>query len=107
MNTLVIDIGGSNVKLWRSESCKDKFHSGRKLTPSQFVRRVRQHLNGETFDRISIGYPGDVLYGRVHNEPYNLGKGWTDFDFSEAFGIPTRVMNDACMQALGSYEGGR
>lgn len=107
MNTLVIDIGGSNVKLWYTESLKEKIPSGRNFTPREFVRGVKQHIDDKAFERISIGYPGDVLYGRVHQEPYNLGKGWVDFDFSEAFGIPARVMNDACMQALGSYEGGR
>ncbi len=107
MKTLVIDIGGSNVKLWHSESQREKFRSGRMLTPQEFVRRVKQHIADERIDRIAIGYPGDVLFGRVAKEPYNLGHGWVDFDFTEAFGVPTRLMNDACMQALGSYEGGR
>lgn len=106
MNTLVIDIGGSNVKLWFTESHRVKFRSGRRMTPREFVHGVKEQLRGHKIDRISIGYPGEVLHGRPVKEPYNLGKGWIDFDFAEAFAMPG-VMNDACMQALGSYEGGR
>jgi predicted NBD/HSP70 family sugar kinase len=108
MNTLVIDIGGSNVKLWRTEeSEKIKFESGPDLTPDRLVHLVEKYLKGWKYDRVSIGYPGDVLHGHPAEEPYNLGNGWIGFDFAKAFGAPLKVMNDACMQALGSYEGGR
>jgi len=108
MNTLVVDIGGTNVKVWKTgEGDKLKFPSGDQLTPAVLVERVRQAAAEWSFDRISLGYPGHVLNGRPSADPYNLGQGWTDFDFERAFGVPVRIMNDACMQALGSYEGGR
>lgn len=108
MVTLVIDIGGTNVKLWKTgESDKVKFRSGKKLTPTRLVRQVLEQTEGMEFDRISIGYPGEIVNGRPVAEPINLGTGWTDFDYAEAFGRPLRIMNDACMQALGGYEGGR
>ena len=108
MNTLVIDIGGSHVKLWRSsESEKLRFDSGQSLTPKELVRSVEKQLNGWTYDRVSIGYPGDVLHGHPAEEPYNLGSGWVGFDFAKVLKAPVKIMNDACMQALGSYEGGR
>ena len=108
MNTLVIDIGGTNVKLWKTgEGDKVKFPSGKDLTPQGLVGGAREAATGWAFNRVSIGYPGDVLHGRPTAEPYNLGNGWVEFDFAAAFGCPVRIMNDACMQALGSYEGGR
>jgi len=108
MNTLVIDIGGTNVKLWKTgESDKVKFPSGKTLTPEGLVEGARKAATGWAFDRVSIGYPGDVRHGRPTADPYNLGPGWVEFDFTNAFGCPVRIMNDACMQALGSYEGGR
>jgi polyphosphate glucokinase len=108
MNTLVIDIGGTNVKLWRTrESEKLKFESGRELTPHRFAESVKSELGDWHYDRVSIGYPGDVLNGHPSHEPYNLGKGWVDFDYAKEFNAPVKIMNDACMQALGSYEGGR
>jgi len=108
METLVIDIGGRNVKVWRTgESDKVKFRSGRKLTPQIFLQGVQREIEGMHFDRISIGFPGSVVNGRPAAEPINLGPGWVEFDFADAFGCPLRIMNDACMQALGSYEGGR
>jgi polyphosphate glucokinase len=111
MNILVIDIGGTNVKIWKTDEFdKVKFPSGKQLTPQQLVDDIRR-ITGEEetwkFDRVSIGYPGDVLNGHPSAEPWNLGNGWVDFDFAQAFGCPVRIMNDACMQALGSYEGGR
>jgi polyphosphate glucokinase len=108
MNTLVIDIGGTNVKLWRTgESDKVKFRSGKKLTPESLIKGVRSATAKTEFDRISIGYPGDIVNGAIVAEPFNLGPGWLGFDFTAAFDCPIRMMNDACMQALGSYEGGK
>ena len=108
MNTLVIDIGGSNVKLWRTGfSEKLKFESGPELTPKKFAQIVREQIGDWQYDRVSIGYPGDVQLGQPAAEPYNLGPGWVGFDFPKLFGAPVKIMNDACMQALGSYEGGR
>jgi polyphosphate glucokinase len=105
---LAIDIGGSHVKTRVSGRREMRqFESGPKLTPKQMVTRVHE-LNGDLkFDAVSIGYPGVVVHGKIVAEPYNLGRGWVGFDFRKAFGRPTHVMNDAAMQALGSYEGGR
>jgi polyphosphate glucokinase len=81
--------------------------SGPTLTPRQMVSRVLRLIGDLKYDAVSIGYPGVVVHGKIVNEPYNLGKGWVGFDFRKAFGRPTLVMNDAAMQAIGSYEGGR
>jgi polyphosphate glucokinase len=105
---LAIDIGGSHVKtrvFGRREV--RQFESGPDLTPRQMVARVHAMTGDWTYDAVSIGYPGVVLHGKVIAEPHNLGHGWVGFDFRKAFGRPTRVMNDAAMQAVGSYEGGR
>src|SRR5882757_7834857 len=105
---LVIDVGGSHVKT-RVSSHRDmrQFESGPTLTPRRMVSKVLA-LNGDlTYDVISIGYPGVVVHGNIITEPFNLGRGWVGFDFRKAFGRPTHVMNDAAMQAIGSYEGGR
>jgi polyphosphate glucokinase len=108
MNVLVVDIGGTNIKLWMTgEADKTKFPSSKELTPEALVERVKQTAADWSFERVSVGYPGDVLNGQPAADPYNLGPGWTDFDFARAFGVPVRIMNDACMQALGGYEGGR
>jgi predicted NBD/HSP70 family sugar kinase len=108
MNTLVIDIGGSNVKLWRTgEPEKVKVESGKEMTPAKLVEEVREALRGWPYERVSIGYPGDVVNGQPAAEPYNLASGWVGFDYAGALGAPVKLMNDACMQALGSYEGGR
>jgi polyphosphate glucokinase len=105
---LAIDIGGSHVKMrvfGRREM--RQFESGPDLTPRQMVAQVHE-LTGEwIYDAVSIGYPGVVLHGKVVAEPHNLGKGWVGFDFRKAFGRPAHVLNDAAMQAVGSYEGGR
>jgi polyphosphate glucokinase len=84
-----------------------EFESGPKLSARQMVARVHDVLGDWSFSRVSIGYPGVVMHGRIVAEPHNLGKGWVGFDFEAAFGRPTRVINDASMQAIGSYEGGR
>ena len=108
MNILVIDIGGTNVKIWTSgEEEKLKFPSGKTLTPVELIKKVRDITADWQIDRVSIGYPGEVRNGRPVAEPWNLGDGWVEFDYAEHFKCPVRMMNDACMQALGSYEGGR
>jgi predicted NBD/HSP70 family sugar kinase len=108
MNILVIDIGGTHVKLWRTEEAeKTKFPSGKDLTPEALIEGVREATRDWPIERVSIGYPGDVRNGRPVADPYNLAPGWVDLDFGHIFDCPTRMMNDACMQALGSYEGGR
>ena len=105
---LVIDIGGSNVKLMISSRTKRrKFPSGRSLTPGKFVTETKKAVTDWKFDAIAIGFPAPVKRGKIAMEPKNLGKGWTRFDFQKAFGKPVRIMNDAAMQALGSYRGGR
>jgi hypothetical protein len=105
---LVIDIGGSNVKLMISSRAKRrKFPSGSKLTPRQLIAKTKAAVADWKFDAIAIGFPAPVINGRIAVEPKNLGKGWRRFDFRKAFGKPVRVMNDAAMQALGSYHGGR
>ncbi|HWZ64048.1 MAG TPA: ROK family protein [Steroidobacteraceae bacterium] len=105
---LVIDVGGTHVK-FRIEphGRTQKFDSGPKLGPKRMVRRILERLEGAPYDAVSIGYPGLVLRGRITAEPYNLGKCWTAFNFSAAFGVPVRIVNDAAMQAIGSYRGGR
>jgi polyphosphate glucokinase len=105
---LVIDIGGSNVKLMISSRAKRrKFPSGPRLTPRQFIAKTKAAVADWKFDAIALGFPAPVKNGRIAVEPKNLGKGWRRFDFRKAFGKPVRVMNDAAMQALGSYHGGR
>ena len=105
---LVVDVGGNNVKIRHSGSAeKRKAPSGPAMTPSEMVEKVCKLAADWSFDRISVGCPGPVANDRLLIEPVNLGKGWVDFDFAAAFGKPTRVINDAAMQALGSYEGGK
>ena len=107
MNVLTVDIGGTNVKFLASaESEARRFPSGRTLTPRKMVSGVRKMTRDWKYDHISIGYPGPVFRGRPITEPANLGDGWVAFDFSAAFDHPVRVINDAAMQALGSYRGG-
>jgi hypothetical protein len=104
---LVIDVGGSNVKLMISRAQRRKFKSGPKLTPRAMVAQVKLLVADWEFDAISIGFPSPVRDGRIVSEPKHLGKGWTRFDFKEALGKPVRIVNDAAMQALGSYHGRR
>ncbi len=104
---LVLDIGGSHVKAAFSDSPKEhKLTSGADLTPARMVKGLARLLHGETYDKVAMGYPGLVVQGRIAREPHNLGAGWLGFDFDGAFGRPVRVVNDAAMQALGSYRGG-
>jgi polyphosphate glucokinase len=105
---LVIDIGGTHVKLGLSGSLRrPKLPSGPKLTPQMLVQSVSEAVARWSFDAISIGYPGPVRDGKPVEDPRNLGPGWVRFDFVKAFGKPVRLVNDAAMQALGSYRGGR
>ena len=105
--TLVIDIGGNSVKLLvTGETDPRKFPSGPKLTPRLLVSGVLKLTEDWKYDAVSIGYPGRVRGNRPVTEPHNLGRGWTKFDFEAAFGRPVKVMNDAAMQALGSYKNG-
>jgi predicted NBD/HSP70 family sugar kinase len=104
---LVLDIGGSHVKAAFSDNPREiRVPSGPKLTPVRMVRDLARRLKGERYDAVAIGYPGLVTRGQIAREPHNLGTGWVGFDFHEAFGRPVRVVNDAAMQALGSYRGG-
>jgi len=108
MNVLAIDVGGTHVKvLATGQPASRRFSSGPTLTPQQMVDEVKKLVEDWPYDAISIGYPGPVVNGRITAEPYNLASGWVGFDFEKAFGRPVRILNDAAMQALGSYEGGR
>lgn len=105
---LVVDIGGSHVKLRAtSQGTARKFDSGPTLTPKMMVAGVHRLTRGWQYDVVSIGYPGPVLHGRPVQEPHNLARGWVGFDYEAAFGRPVKIVNDAAMQALGSYESGR
>jgi polyphosphate glucokinase len=108
MNIAVLDIGGSSLKLWTPRAREpDRIETGESFTPDDSVRETRRAFGNDTPDRIFIGYPGLVRWGQPAEEPTNLGTGWVGFDFAQAFGRPARIMNDAEMQALGGYEGGR
>lgn len=108
MKVLVIDIGGNSVKLLATGKTEPrKFPSGPTLTPRQMVSNVLKLTEDWKYDVVSIGYPGRVRDNRPSAEPVNLGKGWARFDYEKAFGVPVKVMNDAAMQALGSYQGGK
>jgi polyphosphate glucokinase len=105
---LVIDVGGTHVKVRVSGGREErKIDSGPTMTASKMVRAVKGMVSDWEYDAISIGYPGPVIHGRPVQEPHNLGRGWVGFDFHKAFGRPVQMINDAAMQALGSYKGGR
>jgi polyphosphate glucokinase len=105
---LVVDIGGTHIKMMATGQREErKIPSGPTLTPQDMVREVARVTQDWEFDRVSIGYPGPVTHGHPLREPHNLGRGWVGFDFAKAFGCPVQVINDAAMQALGSYKGGR
>jgi polyphosphate glucokinase len=104
---LVIDVGGSNVKLLISRTERRKFKSGPKLTPRAMVAQIKPLITDWKFDAISMGFPAPVRDGQIRSEPKHLGKGWVRFDFDKALGRPVRILNDAAMQALGSYHGRR
>lgn len=108
MAILVVDIGGTTIKLKCSSGDEERrLPSGPELTPDVFVQRVRAATADWSFARVSLGVPGPVRNGRLVREPVNLGRGWVEFALEHAFGVPTRVINDAAMQALGSWEGGK
>jgi polyphosphate glucokinase len=104
---LTIDIGGTHVKVKHSESDEvRKAVSGLTMTADTMVATVQEMTNDWPFDVIAMGYPGAVLHGKIVHDPHNLGPGWVNYDFERAFGKPVKIINDAAMQALGSYEGG-
>ena len=108
MTILMIDIGGSNVKMMVSgEEEMRKFPSGRELTAQQMVDGVKAATSDWSFDAITLGFPGLVTDGKLVREPLNLSGGWLHFDFAKAFNMPVRIINDASLQALANYEGGR
>ncbi|MBZ5620446.1 MAG: ROK family protein [Acidobacteriia bacterium] len=107
-NVLVIDVGGTHVKLLcTGQSEPIKIPSGPEMTPRKMVTEVRKAAAKWKYAAVSIGYPGPVLHHQPVAEPHNLAAGWVGFDFKKAFGCPVKIVNDAAMQALGSYEGGR
>jgi polyphosphate glucokinase len=108
MKVLVVDVGGTHVKVLVSgQSEARKFDSGPGLVPRRMVSGVKKIAGDWTYDAVSIGYPGPVLRNRPIAEPHNLGRGWVGFNFEAAFGQPVKLINDAAMQALGSYKGGK
>jgi polyphosphate glucokinase len=108
MNVLVVDVGGTHVKILATgQEERREFPSGPELTAEQMVRGVKELAGDWKYDAVSIGYPGPVLHNRPVAEPHNLAPGWIGFDYRAAFGCPVKVINDAAMQALGSYKGGK
>ena len=108
MNVLAIDVGGTHVKiLVTGKTTPRKFPSGPTMTPQQMVSGVKRLAGDWKYDAVSMGYPGAVLQNRPIADPHNLAAGWIGFDFESAFGCPIKIMNDAAMQALGSYKGGK
>ena len=108
MNILAIDVGGTNVKILATGQREvRRIPSGPQMTPKFMVEQVKEAAKEWEYEAISIGYPGPVVDGKPVLEPHNLGEGWVGFDFAAAFGKPVKIVNDAAMQALGSYEGGR
>ena len=108
MDVLVIDIGGTSVKLWHTaHEDHRKFESGKTLTPEQMVQETLEFTKDWSYEAIALGLPCRVSSGRLVEDPQNLGPGWVAFNFSSALGKPVRIMNDAALQALGSYDGGR
>lgn len=105
---LAVDVGGTHVKVMTNKGqTKREFPSGPHLSAKTMLKKVRDLTKDWSYDVVSVGYPGPVAHNRPLAEPHNLGRGWIGFNFAKAFGRPTRVVNDALMQALGSYEGGR
>jgi polyphosphate glucokinase len=105
---LVIDVGGTHIKVLATGQKEPvKIPSGAKMTPQRMVKQVREATKDWNYSAVSIGYPAPVVHGHPLSEPYNLGSGWVGFDFRKAFGRPVKIVNDAAMQALGIYHGGR
>lgn len=108
IRVLVVDVGGTHVTtLATGQRQEREIPSGSTMTPNKMAREVKRTVKGWNYDVVSIGYPGPVIHGRPLREPYNLGIGWVGFNFRRAFGRPVKVINDAAMQAAGSYQGGR
>lgn len=108
LKILVVDVGGNNVKLLASgHSAVRKVPSGPRMTPARMVAAVRKATAGWSYRAVAMGFPAQVHDGRIVTEPVNLGRGWRRYDFRRGFGRPVRIVNDAVMQALGSYESGR
>lgn len=107
-NVLVVDVGGTHVKLLATGyRTPIKIPSGPDMTPRKMIAAIRKAAAEWEYSAVSIGYPGPVLHGRPVSDPYNLGAGWVGFDYRKAFGRPVKLVNDAAMQAIGSYEGKR
>jgi polyphosphate glucokinase len=107
MKVLAVDVGGTHVKVLATGQTEPRrFPSGPKMTAKQMVSGVKELTRDWKYDAVAIGYPGPVLGGRPAAEPHNLGRGWVGFNFKAAFGRPVKIMNDAAMQALGSYKRG-
>ena len=105
---LVVDVGGTNVKMLATGQKEPrKYPSGPTMTPRKMVRLVKKSVRDWKFDCVSLGYPGPIINGHPLREPHNLGGGWVGFNFRKAFGCPVKIINDAAMQASGSYKGGR
>src|SRR5690349_10714645 len=105
---LVIDVGGTNVKVGTTARREPlKIPSGETMTAARMASEVRKAVADWTYDAVSIGYPGPVKNHKPAREPHNLGGGWVRFNYVKAFGVPVKVVNDAAMQALGAYAGGR
>jgi predicted NBD/HSP70 family sugar kinase len=102
---LVVDIGGTHVKLLMSRRNQREFPSGPRMRPEQLIAKLKETARGWKFDVASIGFPAPVRNGRIVGNPKHLGKGWVGFNFAKALGVPIRLINDAAMQALGSYQG--
>jgi predicted NBD/HSP70 family sugar kinase len=108
MHILVVDIGGSHVKVRATGHLKRvKIVSGPAMTAARMVAAVQRAVAGWQYDAVTIGFPGPVHHGQIQHDPYNLGRGWKGYDFRKAFGRPVKIINDAAMQALGSYQGKR
>ena len=105
---LVIDVGGTNVKMLATGQKEPrKYPSGPTMTPGKMVKLVKKSVKDWKFDCVSLGFPGPIINEHPLREPHNLGSGWMGFNFRKAFGCPVKIINDAAMQALGSYKGGR
>ncbi len=108
MKILVIDVGGTHVKVSATrQKGRLAIPSGSKMTAGRMVAAVRKNIRGWQYDAVTVGYPGPVLHGHIVGEPHNLGQGWVGFNFKKAFGRRVKIINDAAMQALGSYRGKR
>ena len=105
--TLVVDIGGTRVKLMMQRNKRRDFDSGSRMTPKQFIKRLKTNTRDWKFHQISIGFPAPIRGGRIIRNPKHLGKGWLEFNFRKSLGKPVQLINDAAMQALGSYHGKR